>query len=89
MVSNYFGGMLRHFRAISRYLPTGSKLAYVVGDVASYKGVFIPTAQILGDIVDAYVEKLCVDSISVWRSRPPHKGRTPLSERVLILEQVE
>lgn len=89
VVANYFGGMLRHFHAISSYLPLGSKLAYVVGDVASYKGVFIPTAQLLGEMIESYVGALRVDSISTWRSRPPHKGRKPLSERVIVLEQVE
>ena len=88
VVANYFGGMLRHFHAISRYLPLGSKLAYVVGDVASYKGVFIPTAQLLGEMIDESVDALSVESISVWRSRPAHKGRRPLSERVIVLEQV-
>ena len=51
VVSNYFGGMLRHFRTLSSYLPVGSKLAYVLGDEASYKGVYISTAQLLAEMI--------------------------------------
>ena len=87
VVSNYFGGMLRHFRTLSSYLPVGSKLAYVVGDEASYKGVHIPTAQLLADMIETYVSRLRVDWIAIWRSRASQKNRR-LYERVLFLEKI-
>ena len=86
VVSNYFGGMLRHFRTLSNYLPTGSKLAYVVGDQASFKGVHIPTAQLLVEVVDTFVDGLKLDQLSIWRSRRAPKNRQPLYEHVIILE---
>ena len=85
VVSNYFGGMLRHFRTMSKYLPAGSRLAYIVGDEASYKGVHIPTAQLLVELVDVYLERLTFDSLARWRSRRPHKDRRPLHEQVITL----
>ena len=87
VVSNYFGGMLRHFRALSRYLPSGSKLAYVVGDEASYKGVYIPTAYLLADMIATYVDDLRVESVATWRSRRTHRDRQALCENVLLLER--
>ena len=85
VVSNYFGGMLRHFRTMSKYLPAGSRLAYIVGDEASYKGVHISTAQLLAELVDNYVERLKLDGVSLWRSRRTHKDRRPLHEQVVSL----
>ena len=85
VVSNYFGGMLRHFRTLANYLPFGSKLAYVVGDEASYKGVYIPTAQLLVSLVETYVGRLKIDDVTVWRTRRSHRDRSPLYEHVVFL----
>ena len=85
VVGNYFGGMLQHFRALANCLPSGSKLAYVVGDEASYKGVHIPTAQILAEIVDTRVSRVKVDRVAVWRSRRSKKEREPLYEHLILL----
>lgn len=85
VVSNYFGGMLRHFAAMSKYLPTGSKLAYVVGDEASYKGVHIATARLLAEIIETYVRGLKLDSVDLWRTRRGYKNRQPLGEHVMLI----
>ena len=85
VVTNYFGGMLRHFRSLSNLLPSGSKLAYVVGDTASYKGVYIGTAQILSELVDKKVARLAVDHVTLWRSRRVKNDRPPLHEHVIQL----
>ena len=88
VISNYFGGMLRHFYALSHYVPTGSKLAYVVGDEASYKGVHIPTAQLLAEIIQTYVPRFKIESLIPWRVRNTHKNRPRLTEHVMLLEAV-
>ena len=85
VITNYFGGMLRHFRALSKYLPTGSRLAYVVGDEASYKGVHIPTAHLLAEMADAHIARLKIDHLTLWRSRRKHKTRPPLHEHIISL----
>ncbi len=88
VVSNYFGGMLRHFHTLSTQLPVGSKLAYVVGDEASYKGVHIPTAQLFVDMIERYVARLRVDCVVTWRSRITQKRRHPLHEQIMFLEKI-
>lgn len=85
VISNYFGGMLRHFRTLERYLKANSKLAYVVGDEASYKGVYVPTGQVLAELVDTYLRRVRVDRVVEWRSRRPGKARRELVENVMIL----
>lgn len=84
VITNYFGGLLRHFRSLSRYLPRGSKLAYVVGDQASYKSVHIATGDIICQLIERYLSRLVVDDVVVWRSRPTH-GRSSLGEHILFL----
>lgn len=85
VISNYFGGMLRHLRLLERYLGPGSKLAYVVGDEASYKGVYVPTGRVLSAMVEAYLERLKVDDVILWRSRRSSKNGQQLDEHVLIM----
>ena len=46
----YFGGMARHFHSLSKALRPGARLAYVVGDQASYLRVMIRTAKLLAEV---------------------------------------
>jgi DNA modification methylase len=46
----YFGGMLRHLSELRSILKPGAKLAYVVGDQASYLRVLIKTGEFLAEI---------------------------------------
>jgi DNA modification methylase len=46
----YFGGMARHLEQLKRILKPGARLAYVVGDQASFLRVMIRTGQLLADI---------------------------------------
>ena len=48
----YFGGMFRHLSSLRSVLRPGAKLAYVVGDQASFLRVMIPTGQIIADIAE-------------------------------------
>src|SRR5690606_2775955 len=49
----YFGGMAKHLRNLRNSLIPGAKLAYVVGDQASYLRVMIRTGQLLVEIAES------------------------------------
>ena len=85
VIGHYFGGMVRHFQIMARYLPSGSRLAYVVGEQASYKSVFVPTADILVECIDQFVPKLSVESIAGWRTRRATLSGVPLEEHVIFM----
>lgn len=51
----YFGGMAKHLSSLRPVLRPGAKLAYVVGDQASYLRVMIRTGEILAEIGRAHV----------------------------------
>ncbi len=79
----YFGGMARHFEALKRVLKPGAKLAYVVGDQASYLRVMIRTGQILADIAKAQgYEPIRID---LFRTRLATATKEHLREEVLVL----
>ena len=65
-------------------LRPGAKLAYVVGDQASYLRVMIRTGQILSQIAESlgYV----VTGIDLFRTRPSTVTGEQLREEVVLLE---
>ncbi|MCY3586726.1 MAG: DNA methyltransferase [Acidimicrobiaceae bacterium] len=79
----YFGGMARHLWSLRDVLRPGARLAYVVGDQASYLRVMIRTGQILAGIAEraGYV----VEDIDLFRTRPATATRDQLREEVLVL----
>lgn len=80
----YFGGMKRHFEQLKRVLKPGAKLAYVVGDQASYLQVLIRTGELLADVADeAGYEVLSLD---LFRTRLSTATGDQLREEVLVLE---
>ena len=79
----YFGGMTRHLSELRPFLRPGAKLAYVVGDQASYLRVMIRTGQLLASIaVDLGYE---VERIDLFRTRLATATREQLREEVLVL----
>ena len=80
----YFGGMARHLASLRPVLRPGAKLAYVVGDQASYLRVMIRTGQLLADIAQSLGYK--VTSIDLFRTRPSTVTGEQLREEVLVLE---
>ena len=64
----YFGGMARHLASLRPTLKRGAKLAYVVGDQASYLRVMIRTGELLAGLAQTLGYKL-VD-IDLFRTRP-------------------
>lgn len=79
----YFGGMARHLASLRKVLKPGAKLAYVVGDQASYLQVMIRTGQLLADIAEGLGYK--VDGIDLFRTRLSTATKQQLREEVVVL----
>ena len=79
----YFGGMARHLAELRTVLRPGARLAYVVGDQASYLRVMIRTGELLGQIAQSLgYEVLGRD---LFRTRLATATREQLREEVLLL----
>ncbi len=79
----YFGGMVRHFTNLAPCLKPGARLAYVVGDQASYLRVMIRTGELLAEIAQSVGYE--VEGIDLFRTRPATATRSQLREEVLVL----
>ncbi|HAB17035.1 MAG TPA: DNA methyltransferase [Verrucomicrobiota bacterium] len=79
----YFGGMARHLAELRIALRPGARLAYVVGDQASYLRVMIRTGQILASIAEQL--GYTVDAIDLFRTRQATATRTQLREEIVVL----
>ncbi len=79
----YFGGMMRHLAGLRSALRPGARLAYVVGDQASYLRVMIRTGQHLAEIASALGYE--VDSIDLFRTRLATATKEQLREEVVVL----
>ncbi len=79
----YFGGMARHLLALTQVLKPGAKLAYVVGDQASYLQVMIRTGQIMADIAERLGYQ--VERIDLFRTRFAAATQSELREEVVVL----
>ncbi len=80
----YFGGMSRHLAELRPYLRPGARLAYVVGDQASYLRVMIRTGQILATLAEELGYE--VECIDLFRTRIATATREQLREEVLVLK---
>ncbi len=80
----YFGGMARHLASLRSVLRPGARLAYVVGDQASYLRVMIRTGQILADLAQSLGYR--VSGIDLFRTRPSTVTGDQLREEVVLLE---
>ena len=79
----YFGGMTRHLSELREILRPGARLAYVVGDQASYLRVMIRTGHLLAEIAASLgYEVIAVD---LFRTRLATATREQLREEVLVL----
>jgi len=79
----YFGGMARHLSGLRRALRPGARLAYVVGDQASYLRVPIRTGQLLATIAESLGYQ--VEGLELFRTRLATATREQLREEVLVL----
>ena len=80
----YFGGMRRHLASLRRALKHGAKLAYVVGDQASYLRVMIRTGELLADLAQSLGYR--VVDIDLFRTRLATATGQRLREEVVLLE---
>lgn len=80
----YFGGMVRHLADLRPILRPGARLAYVVGDQASYLRVMIRTGQILADLATSLGYE--VVGIDLFRTRVATATREQLREEVVVLK---
>jgi hypothetical protein len=79
----YFGGMARHLEDLRPVLRPGARLAYVVGDQASYLRIMIRTGRLLADIAEALGYELT--RIDLFRTRYATATREQLREEVVVL----
>ena len=80
----YFGGMVRHLASLRTVLKPGARLAYVVGDQASYLRVMIRTGKLLADLAGSLNYR--VIGIDLFRTRPSTVTGDQLREEVVLLE---
>ena len=93
VVSHYFGGMRRHFRALHSKLTHRARLAYVVGDQLSFLMVPVATAKLLSEVAKAEGYKTI--GCDLWRERVGTKVRNSrtnektvrVREEILLLEK--
>lgn len=80
----YFGGMARHLAQLRTVLKPNAKLAYVVGDQASYLQVMIRTGELLADIAkDLGYDIVRID---LFRTRFATATQSNLREEVVVLQ---
>ena len=79
----YFGGMVKHLSGLRESLTSGAKLAYVVGDQASYLRVMIRT----GELIALAAERLGYQVVrrDLFRTRHATVTGAQLREEVLVL----
>ena len=80
----YFGGMARHLASLRPVLRPGAKLAYVVGDQASYLRVMIRTGQIIAELAESLGYR--VIGVDLFRTRLSTVTGEQLREEVVLLE---
>ena len=76
--------MARHFAELRDILRPGAKLAYVVGDQASYLQVMIRTGELLADIAQSLGYELV--RIDLFRTRLATATKEQLREEVVVLQ---
>lgn len=79
----YFGGMAKHLSELRNVLRKGARLAYVVGDQASYLRVMIRTGQLLAEIACSLGYEL--EGIDLFRTRLATATKEQLREEVVVL----
>ena len=82
----YFGGMVRHLSSLRSRLRPGARLAYVVGDQASYLRIMIRTGQILGELAQPLGYELT--GIDLFRTRIATASKQQLREEVVRLRWI-
>jgi DNA modification methylase len=85
VISEYFGGMRKHLRAVYKSLKPRARCAYVVCDQQSLLGVYIDTPAILRRIAESTGFRF-VKAVH-WKRTKGSTGNRALTERILIFEK--
>ncbi len=83
VTKQYFGGMARHLAGLRPALRPGARLAYVVGDQASYLRIMIRTGELLASLAERL--GYTVEDIVLFRTRLATATRAQLREEIVIL----
>ncbi|WP_117387244.1 DNA methyltransferase [Ruminiclostridium cellobioparum] len=83
VVELYFGGIAKHLAQLRIKLRPGAKLAYVVGDQASYFRVLIKTGEIIADIASDLGYN--IESIDLFRTRFSSSTGDYINENVVVM----
>lgn len=83
VVRHYFGGMAKHLTGLRMALKPGARLAYVVGDQASFFQTLIRTGEILAHVAEKLGYR--VDGIDLFRTRFSTTTKSELREEVVLL----
>ncbi|MGH2733247.1 MAG: DNA methyltransferase [Actinomycetota bacterium] len=84
IITEYFGGMRRHFRTLKPFMREGGIAAYVVGEQATYLQTYTATAAILSELAE--LEGFEVKEILPFRVRVGSTGGgRQIKEEVLVL----
>ncbi|WP_222862642.1 DNA methyltransferase [Aeromonas sobria] len=83
VVRLYFGGMAKHLHSLKPKLKPGAKLAYVVGDQASFFRTPIRTGEILADVASGLGYEVL--GIDLFRTRLSTVTKEQLREEVVLL----
>jgi len=75
--------MARHLSELRKVLKPGARLAYVVGDQASYLRVMIRTGRLLADLAKSL--GYAVEGIDLFRTRFATATGESLREEVVVL----
>ena len=84
VISLYFGGMARHLEEVKPLLKKGAKLAYVVGDQASYFRIPIRKGQLLEEIASKLGYRVL--GRELFRTRYATLTKEQLKEEVVLLK---
>jgi len=84
VVRLYFGGMARHLSELRSLLRPGAKLAYVLGDQASYFRIMIRTGHILAELAERLGYEVL--DIDLFRTRFSTATKEHLREEVVLLQ---
>ena len=79
----YFGGMARHLAELRTILRPGARLAYVVGDQASFFRILIRTGELLAEIAQGLGYE--VEGIDLFRTRLSTVTKEQMREEVVLL----
>ena len=83
VIKLYFGGMAKHLMDLMPLLKPDARLAYVVGEQASYFRIPVKTAELLGQVAEAVGYR--VDGIDLFRERFSTATKSFIKEEVLLL----